>query len=98
MFPLHSKLDKYEDSEEDKEDYDDNELEKQLSDDDDDNDGRHISDSDIEDAESDLDDLPNDKAWGKLRKSFYHTDYQDKDHGGKVINNSDCYINTKNLY
>ncbi|VVC25892.1 Sas10/Utp3/C1D,Sas10 C-terminal domain [Cinara cedri] len=81
VFPLYNKLDKYEDSEEDNDD--DEELENQpQSDDDDDDDGRHISDSDIEGAESGSDDLPNDKAWGKLRKSFYHTDYLDKDHGG----------------
>lgn len=44
-----------------------------------------MSDSDIEGAvESGSDDLPNDKAWGQLRKSFYNTDYLDKDHGGKL--------------
>lgn len=53
--------------------------------DDNDDDGRHISDSDIEGAESGSDDLPNDKAWGKLRRSFYNTDYLDKDHGGSNL-------------
>ncbi|XP_050429532.1 something about silencing protein 10 isoform X2 [Adelges cooleyi] len=85
VFPLRTKLDKYEDSEEEdeeeEEDDDENEIHKQNSDSD--SDERHLSDSDIEGAvESGSDDLPNDKAWGQLRKSFYNTDYLDKDHGG----------------
>lgn len=97
MFPLRNKLDKYEDSEED--DEEDNDVENDVdeySDDDEDDEKKHISDSDIEGAESDEDDLPNDKAWGKLRRSFYNTDYLDKDHGGKVKNLSLC-INVMKL-
>lgn len=87
---MRNKLDKYEDSEEEEEECDDdneNDTDQYYEDEDDDsdNDNKHISDSDIEGAESGSDDLPNDKAWGKLRKSFYHTDYLDKDHGGKFL-------------
>ncbi|XP_050534378.1 something about silencing protein 10 [Daktulosphaira vitifoliae] len=81
VFPLRNKLDIYEDSEEedDGKEYDDQETQDLESDEEND---KHMSDSDIEGAESDSDDLPNDKAWGQLRKSFYNTDYLDKDHGG----------------
>lgn len=90
MFPLRNKLDRYEDSEEDNDEEQDAENIVEEHSDDDDNDdegGKHISDSDIEGAGSGSDDLPNDKAWGKLRKSFYNTDYLDKDHGGKLYYN-----------
>lgn len=89
VFPLRNKLDQYEDSEEEEEG-DENDIDQYYEDeedDDNDDDKKHISDSDIEGAESGSDDLPNDKAWGKLRKSFYNTDYLDKDHGGKLYNN-----------
>lgn len=87
VFPLRTKLDQYEDSEEDDDEEQDaeNVSEEHSGDDDDDDEGKHISDSDIEGAESGSDDLPNDKAWGKLRRSFYNTDYLDKDHGGKLL-------------
>lgn len=81
---MRNKLDQYEDSDEDDEEENEeveNDIE-QLSDKSDEN---NINDSDIEGAESGSDDLPNDKAWGKLRRSFYNTDYLDKDHGGKII-------------
>lgn len=77
VFPLRNKLDQYEDSEED-----DEEVENDIELDSDDEEEKNINDSDIEGAESGSDDLPNDKAWGQLRKSFYNTDYLDKDHGG----------------
>lgn len=90
VFPLRNK---YEDSDDDDDDDEDGgqneEVEDQSDDNDDDDDenSKHISDSDIEGAESGLDELPNDKAWGKLRRSFYNTDYLDKDHGGNIYNN-----------
>lgn len=94
---MRNKLDQYEDSEEeDGDDDNENDIDQYYEDEDDDNDNdndnKHISDSDIEGAESGSDDLPNDKAWGKLRKSFYNTDYLDKDHGGKLYNNLSCFI------
>jgi len=82
VFPLRNKLDQYEDSEEEEEEDDDNDNENTIEQHSDDDDAKHISDSDIEGAESGTDDLPNDKAWGQLRRSFYNTDYLDKDHGG----------------
>lgn len=39
-------------------------------------------DSDIEGKEDD-DDLPDSKAWGTKKKSYYNTDYVDQDYGGK---------------
>ncbi|KAF0756338.1 something about silencing protein 10 [Aphis craccivora] len=77
VFPLRNKLDQYEDSEED-----DEEVENDIEQHSDDEEEKNINDSDIEGAESGSDDLPNDKAWGQLRRSFYNTDYLDKDHGG----------------
>lgn len=77
VFPLRNKLDQYEDSEED-----DEEVENDIEEYSDDNEEKNVNDSDIEGAESGSDDLPNDKAWGQLRRSFYNTDYLDKDHGG----------------
>ncbi|KAL4091026.1 hypothetical protein QTP88_025768 [Uroleucon formosanum] len=78
VFPLRNKLDKYEDSEEEDEEEVENDIEQNF----DDSEEKNINDSDIEGAESGSDDLPNDKAWGQLRRSFYNTDYLDKDHGG----------------
>lgn len=87
VFPLRNQLDHYEDSE-DEEDEEDEEIENDVEQQsDDDSTGKHVNDSDIEGAESGSDDLPNDKAWGQLRRSFYNTDYLDKDHGGKMYNN-----------
>lgn len=81
VFPLRNKLDKYEDSEEEDEEEVENDIEQNF----DDSEEKNINDSDIEGAESGSDDLPNDKAWGQLRRSFYNTDYLDKDHGGNII-------------
>lgn len=41
-----------------------------------------IADSDVEGQENSDDDLPNSKAWGKKKKSYYSTDYVDEDYGG----------------
>ncbi|CAD0201266.1 unnamed protein product [Chrysodeixis includens] len=42
-----------------------------------------IADSDVEGQEkSDDDDLPDSKAWGKKKRSYYATDYVDEDYGG----------------
>lgn len=41
-----------------------------------------IADSDVEGQEKSDDDLPDSKAWGKQKKSFYATDYVDEDYGG----------------
>lgn len=41
-----------------------------------------IADSDVEGQENSDDDLPDSKAWGKQKKSFYATDYVDEDYGG----------------
>ncbi|KOB68437.1 putative something about silencing protein 10 [Operophtera brumata] len=41
-----------------------------------------IADSDVEGQEHSDDDLPDSKAWGKQKKSFYATDYVDEDYGG----------------
>lgn len=81
---MRNKLDQYEDSEEDDEE-ENEEVENDVEQPSDEDDEKNINDSDIEGAESGSDDLPNDKAWGKLRRSFYNTDYLDKDHGGKII-------------
>lgn len=40
-------------------------------------------DSDIEGKEDD-DDLPDSKAWGTKKKSYYNTDYVDQDYGGTI--------------
>uniref|UniRef100_A0A2S2R6H5 Something about silencing protein 10 n=1 Tax=Sipha flava TaxID=143950 RepID=A0A2S2R6H5_9HEMI len=84
VFPLRNKLDQYEDSEEEEEDEEesDDDYKENVEQHSNVNEGNHFSDSDIEGAESGSDDLPNDKAWGQLRNSFYNTDYLDKDHGG----------------
>lgn len=77
---MRNKQDRYEDSEED-----DEEVENDNEQSYDEDEAKHVSDSDIDGADSGTDDLPNDKAWGQLRKSFYNTDYLDKDHGGNII-------------
>ncbi|XP_072949371.1 something about silencing protein 10 [Epargyreus clarus] len=41
-----------------------------------------IADSDIEGQEKSDDDLPDSKAWGKKKRSYYSTDYVDQDYGG----------------
>lgn len=46
------------------------------------NDDLGIADSDVEGQERSDDDLPNSKAWGKMKKSYYATDYVDEDYGG----------------
>lgn len=41
-----------------------------------------MSESDIEGQGDDPDDLPDVRAWGQKRRSFYNTDYVDQDYGG----------------
>ncbi|XP_059052003.1 something about silencing protein 10 [Achroia grisella] len=41
-----------------------------------------IADSDVEGNEKSDDDLPDSKAWGKKKRSYYATDYVDEDYGG----------------
>lgn len=41
-----------------------------------------IADSDVEGQEQSDDDLPDSKAWGKNKRSYYATDYVDEDYGG----------------
>lgn len=41
-----------------------------------------IADSDVEGQEQSDEDLPNTKAWGKKKGSYYSTDYVDQDYGG----------------
>ncbi|CAK1580381.1 unnamed protein product [Parnassius mnemosyne] len=41
-----------------------------------------IADSDVEGQENSDDDLPDAKAWGKKKRSYYSTDYVDEDYGG----------------
>ncbi|PSN36885.1 hypothetical protein C0J52_11435 [Blattella germanica] len=41
-----------------------------------------LPDSDIEGLADEDDDLPDVKAWGKKKRSFYSTDYVDQDYGG----------------
>lgn len=41
-----------------------------------------LADSDVEGKGDSEDDLPNLKAWGKQKRSFYSTDYVDQDYGG----------------
>lgn len=41
-----------------------------------------IADSDVEGQEQSGDDLPDTKAWGNKKKSYYATDYVDEDYGG----------------
>lgn len=41
-----------------------------------------IADSDVEGQEQSDDDLPDSKAWGKKKRSYYATDYVDEDYGG----------------
>lgn len=41
-----------------------------------------IADSDLDGGEKSDDDLPDSKAWGKKKKSYYSTDYVDEDYGG----------------
>ncbi|XP_021185421.3 something about silencing protein 10 [Helicoverpa armigera] len=41
-----------------------------------------IADSDVEGQEQSDDDLPDSKAWGKKKGSYYATDYVDEDYGG----------------
>ncbi|KAM3965101.1 UTP3 small subunit processome component Sas10 [Aphomia sociella] len=54
------------------------------SDEDSDNkaDDLNIADSDVEGQENSDDDLPDAKAWGKKKRSYYATDYVDEDYGG----------------
>ncbi|XP_013145327.1 PREDICTED: something about silencing protein 10 [Papilio polytes] len=42
----------------------------------------NMADSDVEGQENSDDDLPDSKAWGKKKKSYYSTDYVDEDYGG----------------
>ncbi|CAF4934611.1 unnamed protein product [Pieris macdunnoughi] len=41
-----------------------------------------MADSDVEGQEKSDDDLPDSKAWGKKKRSYYSTDYVDEDYGG----------------
>lgn len=41
-----------------------------------------MADSDVEGQEKSDDDLPDSKAWGKKKRSYYSTDYVDQDYGG----------------
>ncbi|XP_026761700.2 something about silencing protein 10 [Galleria mellonella] len=41
-----------------------------------------IADSDVEGKEKSDEDLPDSKAWGKKKRSYYATDYVDEDYGG----------------
>ncbi|CAG4987173.1 unnamed protein product [Parnassius apollo] len=41
-----------------------------------------IADSDVEGQENSDGDLPDAKAWGKKKRSYYSTDYVDEDYGG----------------
>lgn len=41
-----------------------------------------IADSDVEGQEKSDDELPDSKAWGKKKRSYYSTDYVDEDYGG----------------
>ncbi|KAG6452800.1 hypothetical protein O3G_MSEX007790 [Manduca sexta] len=41
-----------------------------------------IADSDVEGQEKSDDDLPDSKAWGNKKRSYYATDYVDEDYGG----------------
>lgn len=68
---------------------DDSDIEEEMyvfseSDDDtkDKNDDLSIADSDVEGQEKSDDDLPDSKAWGKQKRSYYATDYVDEDYGG----------------
>ncbi|XP_041979182.1 something about silencing protein 10 [Aricia agestis] len=50
--------------------------------DEDESDKNDMADSDVEGQEQSDDDLPDSKAWGKKKKSYYSTDYVDQDYGG----------------
>ncbi|CAK1551168.1 unnamed protein product [Leptosia nina] len=52
------------------------------SDDESDKNDLGMADSDVEGQEKSDDDLPDPKAWGKDKRSYYSTDYVDKDYGG----------------
>ncbi|OWR46647.1 putative something about silencing protein 10 [Danaus plexippus plexippus] len=41
-----------------------------------------MADSDVEGQEKSDDDLPDSKAWGKKKQSYYSTDFVDEDYGG----------------
>lgn len=41
-----------------------------------------MADSDVEGKDDSEDDLPDAKAWGKSKRSYYSTDYVDQDYGG----------------
>ncbi|XP_045448013.1 something about silencing protein 10 [Melitaea cinxia] len=41
-----------------------------------------MADSDVEGQEKSDNDLPDSKAWGKKKRSYYSTDYVDQDYGG----------------
>ncbi|CAG4971599.1 unnamed protein product [Colias eurytheme] len=47
-----------------------------------DNNDLEMADSDVEGQEKSDDDLPDSKAWGKQKRSYYSTDYVDEDYGG----------------
>ncbi|KPI95606.1 Something about silencing protein 10, partial [Papilio xuthus] len=47
-----------------------------------DNNDLNMADSDVEGQGNSDDDLPDSKAWGKKKKSYYSTDYVDEDYGG----------------
>ncbi|CAB3261574.1 unnamed protein product [Arctia plantaginis] len=49
---------------------------------DDNKDDLGMADSDVEGQEESDDDLPDSKAWGKKKRSYYATDYVDEDYGG----------------
>ncbi|KAJ0176551.1 hypothetical protein K1T71_007730 [Dendrolimus kikuchii] len=67
----------------------DSDVEEEMyafSESDDDSEGKKddlgIADSDVEGQEKSDDDLPDSKAWGKKKRSYYATDYVDEDYGG----------------
>ncbi|CAH0691922.1 unnamed protein product [Spodoptera exigua] len=68
--------------------HDDSESEEEMyafsesGDSDNEKDDLGIADSDVEGQEQSDDDLPDSKAWGKKKRSYYATDYVDEDYGG----------------
>lgn len=80
------------DSASDDDDDDEEELEDEQEEDSDIGEEEEEDDEDLKDelADSDIDgmeedDLPNIKAWGKNKRMYYNTDYQDDDHGGELV-------------
>lgn len=61
-------------------DSEDSEVEVFGFDQEDDSDGKDSFDSDMDVKKQDDYDLPDKKAWGKKKKSYYHTDYVDDDY------------------